>query len=149
MTFTRVNSIADYGATVLRVSLGIMYLAHAHLKIFTFTLVGTAEFFAKVGFPGWMAYPVTFAELTAGAALIIGWNARSVSLALTPVLIGAAITHWPNGWVHVSVGAGWEYPVFLIAASITLGLMGNGAWALETRTGRLSIPSTSNQRAGI
>ena len=96
MTFTRLNSIADYGATVLRVSLGIMYLAHAHLKIFTVTLVGTAEFFAKVGFPGWMAYPVTLAELTGGAALIIGWNARWVSLALTPVLIGAAITHWPQ-----------------------------------------------------
>ena len=59
MTFTRLNSIVDYGAIVLRVSLGIMYLAHAHLKIFTFTLVGTADFFARVGFPGWMAYPNT------------------------------------------------------------------------------------------
>ena len=149
MTFTRLNSIVDYGAIVLRVSLGIMYLAHAHLKIFTFTLVGTADFFARVGFPGWMAYPVTFAELAAGVALIIVWNARWVALALTPVLIGAAITHWPNGWVHVSAGGGWEYPVFLIAASITLGLIGNGAWALETGSGRISMPQTSNQRAEI
>ena len=92
MTFTRLNSITDYGATVLRVSLGVIYLAHAHLKIFTFTLAGTVDFFTKVGFPGWMAYPVTFAELAAGVALIIGWNARWIALALTPVLIGAAIT---------------------------------------------------------
>ena len=83
----------------------------------------------------------------AGVALIIGWNARWVALALTPVLIGAAITHWPNGWVHVSADGGWEYPVFLIAASITLGLIGNGAWALETGFGRVSLPRASNQRA--
>ena len=85
----------------------------------------------------------------AGVALIIGWNARWVELALTPVLISAAITHWPNGWVHVSAGGGWEYPVFLNAASITLGLIGNGAWALETGSGRISMPRKSNQRAGI
>ena len=72
MTFTRANTVADYGATALRISLGIMYLAHAHLKIFTFTLAGTADFFTKVGFPGWMAYPVTIAEFAAGVALIIG-----------------------------------------------------------------------------
>ena len=148
MPFTRANTVADYAATVLRVALGVMYFAHAHLKIFTFTLVGTADFFTKVGFPGWMAYPVTFAELAAGVALVIGWNARWVALALTPVLIGAAITHWPNGWVHVGAGGGWEYPVFLLAASIALGLMGNGAWALETGFGRVSILRTSNQRAG-
>ncbi len=145
MTFTHANSAADYGATVLRVALGIMYLAHAQLKIFTFTLAGTADFFAKVGFPAWMAYPVTFAELAAGVALILGWNARWVALALAPVLIGAAITHWPNGWLHVSAGGGWEYPVFLIAASIVLALIGNGAWALETRTGQFTaMPRTAN-----
>lgn len=148
MTFTRANTVADYGPTALRISLGIMYLAHAHLKIFTFTLAGTADFFTKVGFPGWMAYPVTFAELAAGVALIIGWNAGWVALALTPVLFGAAITHWPNGWVHVSTGGGWEYPVFLLATSIALGLMGNGAWALQTGFGCVSIRTTSNSCAG-
>ncbi len=150
MTFTQANSVADYGATVLRIALGFMYLAHAHLKIFTFTLTGTADFFAKVGFPAWIAYPVTFAELAAGVALVIGWHARWVALALVPVLIGAAITHWPNGWLHVSAGGGWEYPVFLIAASATLGLVGNGAWALESRTGGSpTMPGTSSPRADV
>ena len=143
MTITRANNGADYGATLLRLALGIMYLAHAHLKIFTFTLAGTADFFAKTGFPGWMAYPVTFAELAGGVALIIGWNARWVALTLAPILIGAAITHWPNGWVHVSAGGGWEYPMFLIAASVVLGLIGNGAWALESRRASFSAKATA------
>jgi putative oxidoreductase len=36
-----------------------------------------------------------------------------------------------NGWVHTSPGGGWEYPVFLIAASISLWLLGDGAAALK------------------
>ena len=39
------NRTAPYAATVLRVSLGFMYIAHSLvLKHFTFTLPGTAQF---------------------------------------------------------------------------------------------------------
>ena len=44
------------GVTLLRVSLGAMWIAHALLKWFTFTLPGTAQFFASVGLPGVLAY---------------------------------------------------------------------------------------------
>ena len=53
--------------TLLRVALGIVFVAHAAAKWFTFTLPGTAEFFAAQGFPGWAAYPVFAAELFGGA----------------------------------------------------------------------------------
>ena len=43
---------APYAALVLRVSLGVMFIAHALLKILVFTLPGTAQFFDSVGFPG-------------------------------------------------------------------------------------------------
>ena len=132
-----------YAALILRLSLGVMLLAHAYLKVMVFSVPGTVQFFSSVGFPGWMAYPVTFAELAGGVALIIGWNARWVALTLAPILIGAAITHWPNGWVHVSAGGGWEYPMFLIAASVVLGLIGNGAWALESRRASFSAKATA------
>ena len=44
--------LAAYGGLVLRLSLGIMYLAHAGLKIFVFGMLGSAAFFASHGFPG-------------------------------------------------------------------------------------------------
>jgi putative oxidoreductase len=111
------------GITLMRVSLGVMWISHALLKLLVFTLPGTAAYFASIGFPGFLAYPVFAAELAGGALLIAGVYARQVSLALVPVMAVAAWVHAPNGWVHTSAGGGWEYPVFLTVASIALWLM--------------------------
>jgi putative oxidoreductase len=121
----------NYGVTLLRVSLGIMWIAHALLKLFVFTLPGTAQFFSSVGLPGFLAYPVFAAELLGGVALLLGLYARQVSLALVPIMAVAAWVHVPNGWLHTSKGGGWEYPVFLVTASIALWLMGDGAMSLR------------------
>ena len=121
----------ELGIAVLRISLGVMWIAHALLKLLVFTLPGTAQYFASIGFPGALAYPVFAAELLGGLALVLGLYARQVALALVPVMAVAAWVHVPNGWVHTSPGGGWEYPVFLIAASIALWLLGDGAAALR------------------
>ena len=44
---------APYAAFVLRLALGIVFVAHALLKLLVFTLPGTGAFFAAHGFPGW------------------------------------------------------------------------------------------------
>ncbi len=120
---------APLGVALLRISLGVMWIAHALLKLFVFTLPGTAQFFTSIGFPGFLAYPVFAVELLGGLALLLGYYARQTALALVPVMAAAAWVHVPNGWVHTSPGGGWEYPVFLIAASIALWLLGDGAGA--------------------
>lgn len=125
------SSAAPYGVTLLRVSLGVMWVAHALLKLLVFTLPGTAQYFASIGLPGFLAYPVFAAELLGGLALVLGWYARQAALALVPVMAVAAWVHMPNGWVHTSAGGGWEYPVFLVAASLALWLIGDGAAALR------------------
>lgn len=123
------HGTVPYGVALLRISLGLMWIAHALLKLFVFTLLGTAQFFASVGFPGFLAYPVFAAELLGGLALVFGVYARQVSLALVPVMAAAAWVHLPNGWVHTSPNGGWEYPVFLTVVSIALWLLGDGAMA--------------------
>ncbi len=125
------NNTAPYGVALLRISLGVMWMAHALLKWLVFTLPGTAQFFASVGFPGVLAYPVFAAELLGGLAILLGLYARQVSLALAPVMAVAATVHFGNGWVHTSQGGGWEYPVFLTVASVALWLAGDGAFALR------------------
>jgi putative oxidoreductase len=123
------SRIADWGATVLRVSLGLMWIAHALVKLLVFTLPGTAQFFASVGLPGALAYPVFAAELLGGLALLFGVYARQAALLLLPLLVGAAWVHLPNGWQHTSPNGGWEYPAFLAAASLVQWLIGDGAFA--------------------
>ena len=122
---------SDYGITTLRISLGLMWTSHALLKLMVFTLPGTARFFASVGIPGVLAYPVIAAELAGGIALLLGLYARQVALALVPIMAVAAWVHLPNGWVFNSAGGGWEYPAFLVMASIALWLLGDGAFALR------------------
>jgi putative oxidoreductase len=127
----------ELGITVLRVSLGVMWIAHALLKVFVFTLPGTAQFFQSVGFPGFLAYPVVAIELLGGMALVLGIYARQVSLLLVPIMAAAVSVHIGNGWLHTSLNGGWEYPVFLTIASIALWLLGDGAGALR-RSSRLA-----------
>jgi putative oxidoreductase len=122
---------SQFGVMLLRVSLGVMWIAHALLKFFVFTLPGTAQFFQSVGFSGFLAYPVFALELLGGIALVLGIYARQVSLALVPIMAVAASVHLGNGWVHTSVNGGWEYPVFLIFASIALWLIGDGAFSVR------------------
>lgn len=120
---------AGYGVALMRVSLGVMWIAHALLKLLVFSLPGTAQFFESVGYPGFLAYPVFAVELLGGVALLLGVYARQVALALVPVMAVAASVHFGNGWVHTSPGGGWEYPAFLVAASVALWLTGDGAFA--------------------
>ena len=55
--------IAPFAVTLLRVALGVMFIAHSLLlKLFVFTLPGTAQFFTSIGLPGWFAYVVFAAE---------------------------------------------------------------------------------------
>ncbi len=123
---------SPYGALLLRLTLGVMYIAHGLLKVFVFTIPGTVGFFENFGFPGWMAYAVIAAEIGGGALLIVGLYVRLVSLAMVPVLLGALISvHWANGWLFSAKGGGWEYPAFLVAASLAQALLGAGALAIH------------------
>ena len=123
-----------YGGLVLRVSLGIVLIAHSlYLKLMVFTLGGTANFFVSVGLPGWLAYVVFLIEAVAGIALILGYKSRWFAFAVVPVLFGAAWVHWPNGWLFTSSNGGWEYPVFLAFIAISVGLIGDGAYALNRK----------------
>jgi putative oxidoreductase len=111
------------GNTLLRVSLGLMFIAHSViLKYFTFTLAGTAQYFASIGLPGPLAYVVFAVEAIAGVLLVLGIQTRWSALATIPVLIGALWVHSGNGWVFSAANGGWEYPLFLIVLAAVVAL---------------------------
>lgn len=121
----------DLGAFILRLSLGVLFLAHGLLKVFVFTLPGTVAYFAGQGFPAWTAYDVVAGELAIGLGLILGILVRVASLASLPIMVGALAVHAPNGWVFSAPNGGWEFPALLIVLVVVQALLGAGAYAVK------------------
>jgi putative oxidoreductase len=121
----------DIAALLLRLTLGAAFLAHAGLKLVVFTLPGTVAFFESIGYPGALAYVITFAELAGGVALITGFQVRLVSLLAVPILLGALVQHAGNGWMFANAGGGWEFPAFWAMTLVVQALLGPGALALR------------------
>ena len=122
---------APYGIALLRVALGVLLFAHGALKVFVFTLPGTAAFFASAGFPAWSAYLVAPAEVLGGLALMLGFQTRLVALLSLPILLGALSVHLGNGWLFSAPKGGWEFPAFLVVAMLAQTLLGSGAVSLD------------------
>jgi putative oxidoreductase len=123
-------------AALLRVSLGIMFIAHSVvLKLFTYGLAGTAGYFESIGLPGALAYVVFAAEAAGGVLLIANVATAWVSLGLVPILAGALWAHAGNGWVFSNANGGWEYPLFLIVVSIAVALQAFAARPVDVRGG--------------
>ena len=123
---------APYAALALRLSLGVLFVAHALLKLFVFTPAGTAGYFASLGLPEPLAYLVIAAELFGGIALILGVYSRWVSLALIPILLGSIyVPHGAAGFFFSNEGGGWEFPAFWAVTLVVQALLGDGAFTLK------------------
>jgi putative oxidoreductase len=124
------NSTAPYAALLLRISLGVLLLAHGLLlKVFTFTVPGTVAFFESIGYPGFFAYLVILGEIGGGIALLLGTWTRPIALLLVPILIGATLQHAGNGWLFSAPKGGWEFPAFWTSMLLVQALLGDGARA--------------------
>jgi len=130
-----IDRTAPYAALLLRLSLGVLFLAHGLLKAFVFTLPGTAKFFESLGYPGALAYVVVALEIGGGLLLLSGLFTRAAAVSLTPVLLGALLAHLPNGWLFSSPHGGWEFPALWIVLLIVQALLGDGIYALRPLRG--------------
>ncbi|HEU0198904.1 MAG TPA: DoxX family protein [Burkholderiaceae bacterium] len=128
------NKMAPYGALLLRVTMGVLFILHGlYLKYFVFTMAGAGKYFASLGLPEWFAWVVMLYETIGGLALIFGVYARWVALLLgIHLLFAAYLGHGANGWAFTAKGGGYEFPLFWAIACFALTLIGDGAHALKT-----------------
>lgn len=123
---------APYAALLLRVSLGLLFLAHAGAKIFLFTIPGFVAYFASLGMSAPMAYAILTLETLGGLALILGIYAPLVALPLALEILGTiVIVHGANGWMSGNPGGGWEFPALWAVSLVALFLIGDGPYALR------------------
>ena len=140
------RTTTPYAAFLLRVSMGVLFLAHGGLlKLATFGVAGTMGYFGSLGFPPIFGLIVIIAEIGAGIALITGVGVRVVSLLALPIMIGATMQHIGNGWMFSSARGGWEFPAFWTVLLLVQAGHGAGAFALDVNKlfGRQVIPANA------
>ena len=125
------QSNTNLAALALRLSSGVLFLAHGWMKVSLFTIPGTVAFFESLGLPGFFAYLTILAELGGGLLLIAGIAVRLVSLPLIAILLGSVWAHAGFGWTFSNEGGGWEFPLFWAVVQGVIALLGAGAYALH------------------
>ena len=134
----------DLGLLVFRVSLGIVFIAHGYLKVFTFGIQRAMEVFEAHTIwninmvPGWFAPPAAVVEWVGGILLILGIKTKWVTPPMALVAFGAGAVHFENGWNYTSKpDGGWEYGIFLFVCCVVLYLTGPGKYTAQRFFGNL------------
>jgi putative oxidoreductase len=126
--------MAAYGATLLRLVLGIVYIMHAYLAAVVFGPAGMIAYQTRNGVPHAEigTWYLILAHGLGGVCLVLGLFTRWAALANVPVMLGAMVfVHLKNGfWAH-SNPPGYEYALVLVVVSLAVAMIGGGALALQ------------------
>jgi putative oxidoreductase len=127
--------MASYGAMLLRLILGIVYIMHAYLALMVFGLsgpTGMIAYQAKAGVPvpELATWYLILAHGLGGICLVLGVYTRWAALANVPVMLGAIVfVHLKKGfWAHEG---GYEYALVLLMATLAVAMIGGGALSLK------------------
>lgn len=131
----RILDTDGYGATALRIPVGIVLAAHGAQKLFGwfggYGLEATGQWLASIGFePGYlMALLAGSAEFFGGIALVLGLLTRPAAAVAAFTMLMAMTVHVGNG-LFVS-NNGYEFALVLLAASVSLVFQGGGSLSAD------------------
>jgi len=121
----------SWGITVLRVVVGVVFLAHGWQKLFELGFHGVAGFFGGAGIPlpFVSAVIVTLVEFAGGIALILGLLTRwAAALNGFDMIVAILVVHLKNGFMKPG---GYEHPLIMLAACVALLMVGPGAASVD------------------
>ncbi|WP_062381179.1 DoxX family protein [Pseudomonas abietaniphila] len=127
---------AGYGITVLRVIVGLIFMAHGSQKLFGlfggYGLEGTGQYMASLGLnPGYlMALLSGSAEFFGGLALFLGLLVRPAAVVLIVMLVVAILSvHIHNGLFMANNG--YEFGLALLGAAVAVLIEGAGRLSVD------------------
>jgi putative oxidoreductase len=128
------GGLEPYGALVLRVVLGAVYISHAYLALVVMGPAKAIEYqrAVHIPFPEIGAWYLIVTHGLGGILLILGLLVRWAALANIPIVAGALwFVHWQQGFFILDAKSGYEYVLVLLGATIAQALLGAGAFTLK------------------
>jgi len=127
----------EYGLLILRIVVGLIFVAHGSQKLFAWFggggPDGTAQFFASIGYrrPRLMAIVAGLAEFGGGLLLATGLLTPLASLLIATVMLNAIVTVvYPKGFL-----GGYEFEFTLLTVVVALAATGPGRISLDHAIG--------------
>ena len=127
------GGMESYGATLLRVFLGVIYIMHAYLAAFVYGPRGMVAFQTAKGipFPEIATWYLIAAHGLGGICLLLGLLVRWAALVNIPIMAGALFfVHAKQGFFMGKDG-GYEYAFLVLGATIAQALLGAGSFTLR------------------
>jgi putative oxidoreductase len=134
---------APYAALLLRVTMGVLFVAHLYWK-FEVRPGGIHSWWSNLndsGYPDWVLAYVLSAEFAGALLLIPGLYTRWVSLYALPFM-AAASQYWMVRKGFFFTVAGGEMPMLWAIMLVLQALLGDGAYAVSS-LGRRSSGAAS------
>jgi putative oxidoreductase len=128
------GGLEPYGALVLRVVLGVVYIAHAYLALVVMGLAKAVEYqrAMHIPLPEIGVWYLIVAHGLGGILLILGLLVRWAALSNIPIMAGALwFVHDKQGFFILDNKIGYEYVLVLLGATIAQALLGAGAFTLK------------------
>ncbi len=128
---------------IFRVFIGLTLMGHGAQKLFGWFggpgPVRLRQGLEKQGYkPAWFWVSLAVVgEFGGGLSLALGFLTPLGAAGILGAMVMAAKTHWKNGFFLQK--GGFEYPLTLAIASLTIGLIGPGQYALDTLFG-ITLP---------
>jgi putative oxidoreductase len=139
---------AAWGALVLRVVLGIVFVMRGYAALAIVGPSAVAGYTIRMGFPPGIApllvWYLVLVHTIGGALIAVGLWTRVAAVLNIPIMLCAVLLlHWPQGFyltgviVDAPAGrtsvAGYEYALLVLACVVAVALTGPGPFSIDSK----------------